>query len=243
MEIIAHRGASAVAPENTVAAYRAAWEMGADAAETDVYLTRDNQVVAIHDETTKRTTGVDHEVKSTTYDELRSLDAGSWKDPRYAGEPIPLLSAILETLPPGKILYVEVKCGPEILPFLDEVLTKSGKRDQVTIIGFDLDTMDAAKKRMPDRPVFWLRSTEEDKETNVRLPHDLSWVDLVKARGLDGLDVGYGGLTPSFVEAARKAGLGLVVWTVNERADAIRMRDLGVDGLTTDHVDILTEAR
>ena len=62
MEIIAHRGASAVAPENTVAAYRTAWEMGADAAETDVYLTKDNRIVAIHDETTKRTAGADCEV-------------------------------------------------------------------------------------------------------------------------------------------------------------------------------------
>ncbi len=242
MEIIAHRGFSYVAPENTVVAYRMAWEIGADAAETDVYLTRDNQIVAIHDETTKRTCGVDLDIKSSTYDALRDLDAGRWKDPKFAGEPIPRLQDILATLPPGKPLYVEIKCGPEMLPALETALDESGKRSQVILIGFELETVAAAKKRMPDRPAFWLCETRENKETKEKYPHDLAWIEQVRAHGLDGLDVEYGGVTREFADAVHKAGLKLTVWTVNDPAVAARMRELGADGLTTDRPDLMRDS-
>lgn len=242
VEIIAHRGASDLAPENTKVAYVEAWQRGADAVETDVYLTSDNQVVCIHDASTKRTTGVDMDVKSSTYADLRKLDAGSWKDSKYAGEPLPLLTECLATMPLGKTFYVEVKCGPEVLPYLDRIFNESGKRQQIAIISFDLTVCGLAKKQMPDRPVYWLRGTREDKDTKVTMMHDLGWIDLVKFHKLDGLDVHYGGMTRQWVDAVREAGLGLVVWTVDEKPDAVRMRDLGIDGLTTNHIEILKGA-
>ena len=243
MEIIAHRGFSHVAPENTVAAYRKAWEAGADGAETDVYLTRDNQVVAIHDKTTKRTCGADLDVKSSTYDALRELDAGILKDPKFAGERIPRLQEILASLPPGKPLYVEIKCGTEILPALESALDESGKRAQVVLIGFELTTVAEAKKRMPDRPVLWLRGTREDKKTKEKFPHDLAWVGQAHDRGLDGLDVDYAGMTREFADAVHSAGLKLTVWTVNDPEIAAKMRDLGADGLTTDRPDLMRDLR
>ncbi len=239
MEIVAHRGASADAPENTVAAYKLAWAVNSDAAETDIHLTADHKIIVMHDGNAKRTTGVDVEAKDTTYDRLRALDAGSWKDPKFRSEPLPLLDDLLAILPPGKILYVEVKCGPEVLPFLDECLTRSGKRSQIVIIGFDLATMSAAKKLMPDRPVMWLRSTRKDEATGAKLSHDLGWIDLAKANGLDGLDVNSGGVTQHFADAVREAGLHLYVWTVDDVDVARQMRRLGAESLTTNKPDLM----
>jgi len=85
VEIVAHRGASWDAPENTVAAWRLAWEQGADAAELDTYLTKDGKMVVLHDGSTQRTTGVDLRVAETTLAELRALDAGKWKGEQFAG--------------------------------------------------------------------------------------------------------------------------------------------------------------
>src|SRR5262249_49337084 len=91
-EIIPHRGASYVAPENTLCAIRAGWDEGADAVESDFRLTRDGQIVAIHDESTRRTAGVEGLVAQQTLAELQSLDVGQWKDVRYRGERIPTLA-------------------------------------------------------------------------------------------------------------------------------------------------------
>ena len=82
-----------------LASVRRAWEKGADAAEVDVYLTKDNRIVVIHDDSTKRTTGVDLKVRETTSEELRKLDAGGWKGEEFAGEKIPFLEEVLATVP------------------------------------------------------------------------------------------------------------------------------------------------
>ncbi|UCF16476.1 MAG: hypothetical protein JSW59_03265, partial [Phycisphaerales bacterium] len=137
VEIIAHRGASHLAPENTMASVMLGWQKRADV-EVDVYLTKDNRIVAIHDDTTERTAGIDLEVAKTTSHELRKLDVGSFKSEEFAGETIPLLADIVRTIPPGRKLYIEIKCGQEILPFLQQLLSESGKMSQVVIIGFDL---------------------------------------------------------------------------------------------------------
>ena len=91
VEIIGHRGASYLAPENTVASANLAWEKQADAVEVDIYLTQDSKIVVIHDSTTKRTAGQDMEVAKSTARQLRELDVGSFKNVDYAGEKIPLL--------------------------------------------------------------------------------------------------------------------------------------------------------
>ena len=103
VEIIAHRGASYLAPENTMASVMLGWEKGADV-EIDVYLTKDNKIVAIHDETTERTAGTDVNVAESTSEELRKLDVGSFKSEEYAGEQIPFLADIVKTIPPGRKL-------------------------------------------------------------------------------------------------------------------------------------------
>ena len=116
IKIIAHRGASHLAPENTLASVELAWRLGADAVEVDVRLTRDGRIVAIHDPTTDRTAGIHLEVAATHSSHLRRLDVGRYKHPRFAGERIPYLEEVLQTVPPGRQLFVEIKCGPQILP-------------------------------------------------------------------------------------------------------------------------------
>jgi glycerophosphoryl diester phosphodiesterase len=232
---IAHRGASHDAPENTLASVNLAWERGADAVEIDVYLSKDGEIVAIHDDTTKRTGGKDMKVADQTLQELKRLDVGRFKGEKWAGERIPTLKEVLETVPKGKHLFVEIKCGKEIVPELEGVLDWSGlQADQVVVIGFGLDTVAAVKRKMPEHLVYWVSDIKKDEKTGRWSPtaDDL----LVKARkaGIDGLNVrGCAAVDKAFVDKVKAAGMGCFVWTVNDPADAGRLADAGVGGITT----------
>jgi glycerophosphoryl diester phosphodiesterase len=239
VEIIGHRGASYLAPENTMASVMLGWEKDADV-EVDIYLTRDNQIVAIHDKTTKRTAGTEMKVAEATSQELRKLDVGSFKSEEFSGEPIPFLVDIIRSIPPGRRLFIEIKCGREVLPYLQDLLAKSGKISQVVIIGFDLETVTKSKELI-DVPTYWLKGTEKIKETEEWIPHDPQLVQTAKNNGLDGLDVHYAGVTKEFVDAAKAAGQKLYVWTVDDPEEAIRLVDLGVDGITTNRPGWLRE--
>jgi glycerophosphoryl diester phosphodiesterase len=227
--VIAHRGASHLAPENTRAAVELAWRLGADAVEVDVRLTRDGRIVVIHDETTDRTAGRHWEVAATNSSLLRLLDVGRHKHPRFAGERIPYLEEVLQTVPPDRQLFVEIKCGPEILPALTQTIARSGKRSQVVIIGFDLATVTAAKTALPESGAHWLC------DKRVFTSYDRSLVEQAKASGVDGLDVHWTGLTRQFIRAVKAAGLRLYVWTIDDPTHALRLKSLGVDGITTNH--------
>ena len=231
VEIIAHRGASHLAPENTMASVMLGWKKGADV-EVDVYLSSDNRIVAIHDSTTKRTAGTELKVAETTASELRKLDVGSFKSEDFAGEKIPFLSDIIETIPPERKLYVEIKCGKEILPFLHRLIVDSGKMSQIVIIGFDLETVTASKKLI-NVPTYWLKGTAKDKETKAWIPHDPELIRIAQENGLDGVDVHYAGVTKEFVDAATDSGQKLYVWTVDDPEEAARLVKLGVAGITT----------
>jgi glycerophosphoryl diester phosphodiesterase len=225
--VIAHRGASHLAPENTLASVKLAWSLGADAVEVDVHLTKDRRVVVIHDPTTLRTSGTDLAVADTESSRLRELDVGGHVHPDFAGERIPFLEEVLETVPADRRLFIEVKSGPEILAFLDEALVRSGKRTQVAIIGFDLPTVTAAKRLMPGVPAHWLCDKKVWSSTGVSL------VKAAKDSGLDGMNVHWSGVTWRFARRVRKAGLKLYAWTVDTAAEADRLDRLGVDGITT----------
>src|SRR5262245_7675146 len=118
VEIVAHRGESADAPENTMAAFRLAWERKVDAIELDVHLTMDGQLAVIHDADTQRTAGVKKVIKDCTWNELRQLDVGRWRDERFAGEKLPRLEEVLAGIPAGMRCFIEVKVGPEAIPAL-----------------------------------------------------------------------------------------------------------------------------
>ena len=234
-EIIAHRGESYDAPENTMAAFMLGWERDLDAVELDVHLTRDGRLICIHDKDTQRTTGVKHLVVEKTLAELQELDAGSWKGPQFAGEKMPTLDDVLPTIPPGKRLFIEIKVGPESVPEFKRALAKAGKPpEQTPVISFNLETCREVKRQLPDLQVYYLSSFKQDKETGQWAPTAEQLIQQAKDAKLDGLDLSFKGpIDEAFVAKIRDAGLGYYVWTVDDPDVARRHIELGVDGITT----------
>ena len=241
-EIIAHRGFSHIAPENTLAAFLLAWQIGSPAAECDVYLTKDHQIMIMHDKSAQRTGGADLLMEQTDSAELEKLDIGSWKDPNYAGEKIPYLKDVLKAIPKGRTFFIEVKSGPGIVPYLKKVIDQSGKGMQLVIISFNIDVLSAAKAAMPKIPAYWLVSTEEDKQTHKPIPHSTELIHIVVEKGLDGLDVHYAGITADFAEQVRKNHLKLYAWTVDDPQEAERLKKMGISGITTNRPALLMKS-
>lgn len=242
-EIIAHRGASYDAPENTLPSVKLGWEQNADAVEVDIFLTKDGKIVVIHDDNTKRTAGVDKPIVEQTLAEVGALDAGRWKGGQWAGTRIPTLDQVLATVPAGKRLFIEIKCGPEVLPELQSVLDRSGKRGQVVIISFGFDVSEQAKKRLPEVPVYWLYGFSEREKQAYGNPSLADLIAKAKTAGLDGLDVNYRGpFGKEFVEQLAAEGMKLYVYTVNEPEDARRLEAMGLAGITTDRPAYLRQA-
>lgn len=223
VKIIAHRGASYLAPENTVAAAMLAWKLDADAVEVDIFLTKDNKIVCIHDATTKRTTGSDYRVSETESSILRRLDAGSFKDLKYKDEKIPFLTEVIRTVPKEKELVVEIKCGPEVLPFLKNTISKN-KNTNYSFICFDLNTITETKKLFPDHPCYWLCSNGALLEKNL---------NSIPATGLEGISLSYSLIDSDLMKKAEALSLEVYTWTVDNPEEAKRLHNLGVKGITT----------
>jgi len=232
VEIIGHRGESHLAPENTLASSKLAWSHGADAVETDIYLTKDNKIICSHDANTKRTTGVDLMIKETESKELRRLDAGSFKDIKYKGEKLPFLSEVIKEVPEGKELVIEIKCGSEVLPFLKKEISKYGKNRSFVFIAFDFKTISDTKKVFPDNKCYWLCSNPLLFEKT--LPQ-------VPAARLDGVSLSYSIINEKVAADVRNLNLELFTWTVDDPAEAKRLINLGIKGITTNRPGWLRE--
>ncbi len=241
--IVGHRGASKIAPENTVASTKLAFVKKADISEIDVYLSQDNRIMVIHDKTTKRTAGgnIDLKIVETDSQKLRELEVGSFKSEAYTGEKIPFIEEIIEVIPSGKKLFIEIKCGKEIAPYLAEAITQSGKQDQMVLISGNIEAMVETRKILPYLPTYWVKATKKDKETSEYPLYDDSVIEEALANNLTGLDLFYKPLTKEFVQKAQAAGLEVYVWTVNEIEDAQKMIEFGVDGITTDVPGVLRD--
>ena len=235
MEIIAHRGASHDAPENTLAAFKLGWQQNADGVELDIHLSKDGKIIAIHDDSTKRTAGVDKKIAEQTLGELRVLDAGSWKGATWQNERIPTLDEVLTIIPNGKKLVIEIKCGIEVLPELQKVIENSNrKNEELVIIGFGYETMKAAKKLFPQIPVFYLSAFKTNKETGAVTPSIDELIAKAKAAGLDGLNLHYAApLDKEAVQKIKESNLQIYCWTVDDIGIAQKLQELGVQGLTT----------
>ena len=232
--LIAHRGASHDAPENTHAAFRLAAAQGADGIECDVYLTRDQRIVCIHDSATLRTTGTDLRVEDATWTELRRLDAGRWKHPRYAGERIPLLADVLKELPPHMHIQVELKSGSRILRPLIPILRRlPDYRRRLTVIAFDALLVRALKRAAPDLCALWLTAYRRDENLCWR-PNRAEILEALKNSGADGLgSQAHRALSPALARALHARQLLLCAWTVDRPASARRLVRLGVTAITT----------
>jgi glycerophosphoryl diester phosphodiesterase len=232
VEIIAHRGASYLAPENSVAASKLAWELGSDAVECDIYLSKDNRIMVNHDKTTKRISGKEYTIKDTHSDTLRKLDIGLLKDPKYKGEKIPFLEEIIQTVPAGKELVIEIKCGSEILPELKKTISNSGNDRKFVFIAFDFQTISDTKKVFPENACYWLCSNTDLLKQN--LP-------LVPQAGLEGISLSWNLITRDVVNEAGRLKLELFSWTVDNPEEAKRLISLGVKGITTNRPGWLNE--
>jgi len=235
VKIIAHRGASHEAPENTLAAVQLAWEQGADAVEVDVQFSKDGHVVVIHDANTHKTAGLNKKVSNQTLAELRSLDAGRWKGKRWVGQKIPTLEEVLVTIPADKRLFVEIKCGPECIPAFARTVKHTGIRsNQVVPIGFSLVTMKLVKERLPEWEVCWVAQFRRIWPMGSWIPTADRLIQQARQTGLDGLDLDAGGpINAGFVQQVKAAGLELYVWTVDTPGRARSLLAAGIDGLTT----------
>lgn len=247
VQIVGHRGASHDAPENTLAATNLAWTQGADAVETDIYLGKDGKLIVHHDKTAKRTAGRDVAIAELTQAESRTLDAGSWKDPKFHGEKIPLLEEQIASIPPGKRLLVEIKIGPEIVPELARVLQQAGASEKnVTIISFNYDSLVEVRKRLPQLPTLWLvgHPAPNTKKTPTAKPPPSVDEMIAKCRDakLTGLDLQHTWpLTADDLRKIKEAKLELHVWTVNDPNIAQRWVQWGVASITTDRPGWLRE--
>lgn len=242
-EIIAHRGASHDAPENTLSAIRLAWEQHADAVEFDVYLSKDGRIVLMHDADTKRTAGVARKVVDQTFAELRQLDVGAWKDARYRGERVPSLSEALAEIPNGKRAFIEVKCGPEIVPELKRVVQASKlDDDQMVVISFQAEVVAAATQALPHLRAYWIvdpKPATKDKPAPWTADTLLAKVREIKA---DGLDLSVQPIvTADFIRRAKGDNLPVYVWTVDDADVARKMAAAGVHGITTNRPGWLRE--
>jgi glycerophosphoryl diester phosphodiesterase len=240
VEIIAHRGASFDAPENTFASVCLGWQQRADAVEVDVHLSRDGKLVVIHDDNTRKTTGMNRKVVRQTLAELRVLDAGQWHSEEWSGEQIPTLDEILPTVPARKRLFIEIKSKASPAVELSRTLTRSKcPAGQIVFIGFSLPMMKSIKRAFPEFEVCWITVLRRNSRTR-RWSNAAKLAARIKAAGLDGLDLqANAAITPHFVKTIRAAGLKLYVWTVDSPAMAKKLAEAGVDGITTNRPEWL----
>ncbi len=227
-----HRGASARLPENTLAAFRAAIEDGAEMIELDVRLTRDGRLAVVHDEDTRRVTGRDGLVARLTMDELRARDAGHTDGARGAGTRIPELGEVFALARGRVIVNVEIKAGTAALPALTRSLAAHDMAASVILSAFEPEVVRAAA-RLPVRPLTGILVD--------RLAPDP--MAAVREANADLLHVRHDLLaSPAPVEALHDAGIGVLAWTVNSADEAHRLAALGVDAVLGDDPRLLREA-
>lgn len=241
--IVAHRGASADAPENTLAAFKLGFEQGADAIEGDFHLTADGKLACVHDHTFLKTGGDARAVLDVTMEQARQIKVGFRDKPESWTHPIVSLDDVLAIIPDGKRFFIEIKVGPEAIPELKRAIEASKRVcEQLVVIAFDSETIAASKRAMPQVKACWLVGFAPDKRAE--------WlsVEAVLARaaeiGADGLDVqgNPDAIDQRFVDALRAAGKEWHVWTIDDPARAKRFAAMGVDSITTNKPRFIRDA-
>jgi glycerophosphoryl diester phosphodiesterase len=234
--VIAHRGFSGHAPENTLVAIRQAIEVGADMVEIDVTVTSDGHVILLHDETLDRTTDGQGLPTEKTLDEIRRLDAGSWFGPDYAGEKIPTLSEALETVKDRILINIEIKSEAvehEVVPKVAALIVEHGMLDRVVVSSFSPEALRLMK--ITDPAV--ITATLFNKELHT----DRDPLEIIMEVGSHGFNISGKRLTAEMVERCHKHGIPVAVYTVNEPSEMRRLMELGVDAVFTDYPDQMLE--
>ena len=232
--VVAHRGASGLAPENTLAAFRLAVKLGSPGVECDVHLTSDGQVIVIHDATVDRTTDGAGEVATQTFDVLRALDAGKWFDARFAGERMPTLEETLATCTGKSRLFLEIKRGggaPLVEASLAAVARAAGT--DVAIISFGPEEVEQVARARPDIPLGFLISKQYVTQHGA-----LALAETARRLGATFVSPQHDVVDTEFVKAAHDADLPISVWTVDDPERMRVLAGLGVDAITTNRPDL-----
>jgi len=230
--IFAHRGASDVAPENTMAAFRAALEAGADGVELDVTRCATGEIVVIHDDTVDRTTNGTGPVSAMPLFALRELDAGSWFSSQFAGERIPMLEEVLDWAVETKMrLNIEIKArnrkGDGIEEEVAGMIRRRNLESQVIVSSFNPLALKRTKQVAPELPCALLYAA--GGPTLGKKPLARFFLQL------EALHPHFAMVDEKFMRWAVRQGYKVNVWTVNEPTEMVRMIHLGVDGIITDH--------
>ena len=231
--IVAHRGASRDAPGNTIPAFQLAWEQGADAIEADFHLSKDGEIVCFHDADTERVAGTQLVVRQSTLAELKQLDVGATHGVAFNGTRIPTIAEVFATIPQGKKIFIEVKCGAEIIPTLLNEIDQSGlTQEQIVVISFNKQVIQQLKIKAPQYKASWLCSFKK-QETGEITPSLATVLKTLKQIQADGLSSNTA-VPASVIEAVSQQGYEWHVWTINDLNTASRMQALGVLSITTD---------
>jgi glycerophosphoryl diester phosphodiesterase len=233
--VFAHRGASKAAPENTLPAFQAAIELGADGVELDVQYSSDGALVVFHNPKLEATTNGEGRVTSHTLAELQALDAGSWFAPQFAGTRIALLGEVLDLLKDKLLVNIEIKALDSATMNLGKDVVKAVRErdmvDQVVLSSFNPDALRRAKKAGPEIECGLLLAPD--------LPGWTRWDIVRRFSGADALHPELPMVDEAYMSRARQLDMPVRVWTVNEEADMRRMTELGVDAIITDYPDRL----
>lgn len=235
--VIGHRGASADAPENTMAAFHLAMAAGADGFELDVWRCASGEPVVIHDASLARTTCASRDVRDVSWAELKALDAGSWKGDRFRGERIPLLAEVLAGFPRA-IVNVELKsdglCDPRLAMGVARLLREHRAAERVVVSSFDYALLAAFRLAAPEVPVGLLFASDQrwklrEKVGGALLRPAAMNPNLALASDLR-------------VAAWLRRGLAVCVWTVDGAADAARLAQAGVTAIISNGPGVAREA-
>jgi len=229
--VVAHRGASGYAPENTLSAMKKAIEMNAEMSELDVQETADGEIILLHDNTLKKTTGVEGNIWEMNYADLKGLDAGSWFSEEYKNEPIPTMQEVIDLVKGKMKINIELKANGHEKMLAERTLRiveANNFLDQVVFTSFKFAEADKIRELNPKAIVGYIFG---------RLPKD---VDVFTA-DVDILSVNIRTVDAEFMKKAKANGKVVAVWTVNKPEDMKRMIGLGVDQIITNYPDILNK--
>lgn len=243
MKIIAHRGASHEAPENTLLAMREAFRQGADGVELDVQLSRDNKIMVIHDDNLLRTAGYPYKVHDLRASELKKFDVGTWKGPQFNSEKIPFLEEVVSILPEDKFIFIELKAKQdEIVASMSSFLSQIEDKihQQIILISFQHEQLNRLKEKFPKVKSFYLTSFigEEKSPHRVRSIKELEeLVKKAKKHKIDGLDLEWSEfISPQMITYLKDLGFELAVWSYSNEDTMTTYLDckrLKIDFFTT----------
>jgi glycerophosphoryl diester phosphodiesterase len=231
---VGHRGAKGHAPENTQISFAVAAGMGVSVVETDVHLSKDGEVVLIHDHTVNRTTNGHGYVKDLTLTELKKLDAGSWYDARFAGEPIPTLDELLSWARGRIAVAIEIKNGPIYYPGIVAKTIQALRRHDMTrqaiLISFDHLALRKAKQLAPEilTGILYVGGLADP-------------IGAARAAGANALHPHWAYVTPELVQTVHAAGLAISPWNPNDLPTIRMLSEMGVDSVGTDYPELFDQ--